>query len=286
LSIDQSLDELIAESDDLHADATRTTAAALSDVVDHGEQTRASGGFDRDEVEAFNQARRACLGTSLVALGAVGAFGIATAVLGIIDAAPAFGDAAPDIAAAQTAASIENLAIAVYTTVAGLPFMGNIAAPAGPTVSAFVSRTVSQHKDHLQAFNSAASRLGGKAQTAMDSVVYDTVVTPELPSLTSPLLVAQFAAELESVAAATYAAATSAVTDKLLRSSFAAIMGVESQHAAVLHAVATLLQGGTPQLIAIPVNVADLPAAAGSAGFPQAFVQTTTGRPLTEGAVK
>ena len=282
----RSIDEWVEESQDLHSDAMHTTRTALSEVVERGEERRAQGGDEPEEIDAFNRTRRSNLSGALTALAAVGTFGVAAGMLSVLDAAPAFADTASDVSAAQTAASIENLAIAVYGKAAGLPFMQNIPAPAGPTVVAFVTKTVAQHKDHLQAFNAVATRLGGKAQTNIDTVVYNAVVVPELPKLTSPLVVAQFAAELETVAAATYAAATSAVTDKQLRSTFASIMGVESQHAAVLNAVAALLQGGAPQLITIPVDVAKLPAAAGSVGFPQSFVQTTSGRPLTEGAVK
>jgi hypothetical protein len=289
LTIDhRALDELIEESQDLHSDAMRTTNRALGDVVAYGEDLRGVGGHDPDETRRFNADRRDNLRGMLTTLGAVGGFGVAAALLSTIDASPAFADAPADLAAAQTAASIENLAIAVYKKAAGLPFMKSIPAPAGPTVTAFVTKTIAQHTDHAQAFNAAATRLGGKAQTGIDTTVYNAVVVPELPKLTSPLVVAQFAAELESVAAATYVAATSAVSDPQLRSTFATIMGVEAQHAAVLMAVAALLQGGAPQLITIapPVNVAQLPAAAGSVGFPMSFIQTSAARPLTEGALK
>ena len=290
MSLDEhALDALIEESQDLHSDAMRATNDGLADLVAYGEERRAHGGAnpaDPDGVRAFNAARRSNLRTGLTALAGIGTFGIAAGLLGVLDSAPAFADAAADVAAAQTAASIENLAIAVYQKAAGLPFMKTIPAPAGPTVAAFVTKTISQHTDHMQAFNAVATRLGAKAQTGIDTTVYNAVVVPGLPKLTSPLVVAQFAAELESVAAATYAAATVAVGDKQLRSTFASIMGVENQHAAILNAVAALLQGGAPQLITIPVDPSKLPAAAGSVGFPDSFLKTTGARPLTEGAVK
>jgi len=287
LSLDErALDALIEESQDLHSDAMRTTRDSLTDVVAHGQERRAAGGYDPEETRQYNEARRANLRMGLTALAGIGTFGVAAGLLSVLDSSPAFADTAADVSAAQTGASIENLAIAVYKKAAGLPFMTNIPAPAGPTVVAFVTKTIAQHTDHMQAFNAAATRLGGKAQSGIDTTVYNAVVVPELPKLTSPLVVAQFAAELESVAAATYSAATAAVSDKQLRSTFASIMGVENQHAAVLNAVAALLQGGAPQLITIPVNPALLPAAAGSVGFPDSFLTTTSARPLTEGAVK
>ena len=63
-------------------------------------------------------------------------------------------------------------------------------------------------------------------------------------------------------------------------------MGVEAQHVSVLLAVQALLAAGAPQLITLsPTDVAGLPAAAGSVGFPQAFFPTDMARPATEGAL-
>jgi hypothetical protein len=63
-------------------------------------------------------------------------------------------------------------------------------------------------------------------------------------------------------------------------------MGVEAQHASVLLAVQALLNANAPQLITLaPGNVANLPAAAGSVGFPDAFFPTDQARPALEGAL-
>jgi rubrerythrin len=191
-----------------------------------------------------------------------------------------------DVTAAQTAASLENLAIAVYEQAAALPFMKNIPEPAGSTVVAFVTKTVEQHTDHANAFNAAAVRLGGAAQTAPDQVLLDTVVTPTLPTLKTPLDVVNFAAELELVAAATYLDQVGKVMDADLRSTFASIMGVENQHRSVLLAVAALLTAGRPELVALGPPTDQLPDVAGSVGFPDAFLTTDKARPALEGAVK
>lgn len=283
---DRALGALLEESQDLHSDAMRTTSEALDGVVEYGQERRAQGGYDAEEVREYNSTRKDLLAKGLTGAALVGGFGVAAAVLGAVSASPAFADAAADTAAAQTGAAIENLAIAVYTKAASLPFMAKIPAPAGPTVVAFVTKTVSQHKDHAAAFNAAATRLGGKAQTGIDTTVYNAVVVPTLPKLTSPLLVVQFAAELEMVAAETYLAGTAAVSDTQLRSTFSSIMGVEAQHQSILLAVAALLAGGAPQLVKIGDNPASLPAAAGSVGFPASFYKTDMARPLTEGAVQ
>lgn len=191
-----------------------------------------------------------------------------------------------DVQAAQTAASLENLAIAVYKQAAELPSMKNIPEPAGSTVTAFVTKTVEQHTDHAKAFNAAAVRLGGEEQTEPDQVLLDTVVTPALPTLKTPLDVVNFAADLELVAAETYLLDVGTVTDKDLRSTFASIMGVENQHRTVLLAVAALLAAGKPELIMLGPPADQLPDAAGSVGFPDAFLGTERARPAEEGAVK
>jgi rubrerythrin len=148
-----------------------------------------------------------------------------------------------------------------------------------------VTKTIEQHTDHGKAFNAAATKLGGKAQDKPDQVVLDSVVTPALPTLKTPLDVVKFAAELELVAAETYALETAAVSDKNLRNTFASIMGVENQHRAILLAVGALLEAGHPELIMLGPPADKLPGAAGSVGFPDAFLKTDQARPAAEGAV-
>jgi len=276
----RALSALIEESEDLHSDAMRTTNAGLADLVEQGRDRRADGDIDPDEIVEYQSERSRLLTKSLAGAGLAG-IGL-TRLL----ASPAFAQSAPDVQAAQTAASIENLAIAVYNQAAGLSFMKNIPDPAGATVVAFVTKTVEQHTEHMKAFNAAAKQLGGQEQTGPDQVVFDSVVTPALPTLKTPLDVVKFAAELELVAAETYLAEVAAVSDKTLRSTFASIMGVENQHRAILLAVGALLEGGAPELIMLGPPADKLPAAAGSVGFPDTFLKTDQARPAEEGAVK
>jgi len=63
------------------------------------------------------------------------------------------------------------------------------------------------------------------------------------------------------------------------------VMGVETQHLATLRAVGALLEGGVPELIAIPTDLAALPAAAGSVAFPEPFEKPNLASPPEEGAV-
>jgi rubrerythrin len=276
----RALSALIEESEDLHSDAMHTTNAGLADLVEQGCDRRADGDIDVDEIAEYQTERSRVLTKSLAGAGLVGV-GL-TRLL----AAPAFAQSGMDVQAAQTAASLENLAIAVYNQAAALPFMQNIPDPAGATVVAFVTKTVEQHTDHMKAFNAAAAQLGGKAQDKPDQVVFDTVVTPALPTLKTPLDVVKFAATLELVAAETYLAEISLVSDKNLRNTFASIMGVENQHRAILLAVGALLEAGHPELIMLGPPADQLPAAAGSVGFPDTFLKTDQARPAAEGAVK
>jgi rubrerythrin len=275
---------LIEQSEDLHVDAMRATRTGLDEVVERGLARRAEGGYDPEEVAAF-QARREQNVTRKV-LGMVGLAGTAFgAGLARFLSVPASA-AGEDVAAGQTAAALENLAIAVYGKAAELPFMQNIPEPAGSTVVSFVTTTVSQHADHAKAFNAAVKKLGGKEQTNIDQVAYDELVEPTLPTLKAPVDVVKFAATLELIAAETYAAETASVDDDDLRNTFSSIMGVENQHRSILLAVQALLKGGAPQLIEIPPKVAELPAAAGSVGFPDNFLPLDQARPTDEGAVK
>ena len=71
-----------------------------------------------------------------------------------------------DVQALQTAASLENLAVATYKTALTLPFIGG--SSANGVVKAFAMKTMQQHTEHGQAFNAAAMKLGGKEQTKPD----------------------------------------------------------------------------------------------------------------------
>ncbi|MEY2407255.1 MAG: hypothetical protein QOG39_2171 [Acidimicrobiaceae bacterium] len=280
----RSLESLLEESSDLHADAMQTTSEATAELVEVGHERRARGGFDLEETAAYALRRRSMLSRSLKGIGALTGAAFAGQLFSALTSGAAAADM--DVQAAQTAASIENLAIAVYTQAAGLSFMKNIPDPAGKTVVAFVTETIKQHTDHAKAFNAAAKQLGGKEQPDPDPVVMEKVVKPALPTLKTPLDVVKFAATLELVAAETYAAETAAVSDKNLRNTFASIMGVENQHRAVLLAVGAFLEAGAPQLIMLGPPADKLPAAAGSVGFPDTFLKTDQARPSDEGAVK
>jgi rubrerythrin len=273
---------LIEESQDLHRDAMVATGSALDELVETGAEARAHGGVDLDE-SLHNASQRSRLMTGAVFGGGIlAAAGIGGALQALF-ASPAFAAAPTDVQILQTAASIETLAVATYKTALTLPFIGG--ASSNAVVKAFAMTTMQQHQQHLDAFNAAITGLGGKAQTNPDPALAK-VVQAAVPTLTSPAPVVALALELEQGAAETYVADVAELTDANAKKLTASIMGVEAQHASVLLAVQALLAANAPQLITLsPTNVASLPAAAGSVGFPNAFFPTDKARPATEGAL-
>jgi rubrerythrin len=271
---DTRLRDLLTQSHDLHSDAMETTRVALDEYV---ELAHDDPWADVDPVT-----RRTTLLRGLPKSGMLAAAGLGTAMVALL-ASPAFANKTMDVQMLQTAASIENLAIATYDTALTLDFIGG--ASANPVVKAFVEKTKEQHQQHVEAFNAAVTRLGGKAQDKPDPVLLG-VVNNAKPSLTGPAQVVDLAIELEDGAAQTYVANTGTYSNKNARTVAASIMGVEAQHVAILNAVKALLAGGAADLIALPPDAGSLPAAAGSVGFPNAFYPTTDARPANEGAVQ
>jgi ferritin-like protein len=191
--------------------------------------------------------------------------------------------AADDVSALQTAAGLENLAVSTYTKALALPFIGG--SFANGVVKAFATKTMAQHKEHAEAFNAAARRLGGKPQTGPDPK-YAEMVKAAVPNIKSAADVAGLAILLEDAAAQTYVNNVSLVSTPELRQLFASVAGVESQHKAILLAVQALVKGGAVGLVALPPDAVKLPAAAGSVGFPDSFYPTTNAAPIEEGAAK
>jgi hypothetical protein len=283
MSLDErALEQLIEQSDDVHSDAMRATRAPLAELTERGLEQRAQGGEDLDETRHFQSRRNELLRGTAFSGGLLATAGFGAALV-TLAASPAWADKSSDVQTLQTAASIENLAVATYGTALTLPFIGG--ADAIPVVKAFVMKTKDQHQEHADAFNAALMPLGGKVQKDPDPVLLE-VVNQAKPTLTGPAPVVDLALQLENGAAQTYVANTGALTDDNARKVTASIMGVEAQHAAILYAVQALVAGGAADLIALPPDASKLPAAAGSVGFPDSFFKTDDARPAQEGAVK
>jgi hypothetical protein len=281
----RALTELLEESQDLQADAMRPTHAALDELV---ELSHSSTQEDPASNLAFHEEHKSALRSSFGGAALLGAAGGA-ALVGVLASAAA-ASSSKDVQVLQTAASIENLAVATYKTALTLPYIGG--ASANGVVTKFCQVTMSQHAQHADAFNSAAQHLGGKAQTKPDPA-FVPVVNKAVKSLTGvsasagALVVVGLALELENIAAETYIKDTTLVKSTSNKALFASIMGIEAQHVSVLLAVQALLKAGAPQLISLaPGTGAALPAVAGSLGFPNAFYKTNSAAPAKQGAVK
>ncbi len=277
---ERELEGLIEQSQDLHADAMVATQDPLDELVELGHERRRQG-VEPEEGRDFSEHRRRLLRGNLAGTAALatGAFGVA--ILALMDS-PAFADTPADVQMLQTSAAIENLAVAVYTKALTLDFIGG--ASALPVVKTFVTKTKAQHADHAGAFNAAVTQLGGKAQTQPDPALTGVVSAADLSNAAG---VVTLAITLENTAAQTYVANTAALKDHNARAVTASIMGVEAQHASILLAVQALLAANLPNEIALPpADLATLPAAAGSVGFPDSFFKTNQARPAAEGAVQ
>ena len=197
-------------------------------------------------------------------------------------AAPAAAERALDVRILQTASSIEVLTVAAYTT-----FLGTEAVRGGnPVLKRVVQTTLLHHEEHRKAFQSQTLALGGTKQEAAHPALL-SIVEQSTSGLLSPLDVVALAEALETTAAQTYLKNTVDLEDTAAKRVMASVMGVESQHAAVLRAMKALLEGATPDLIAIPLDtgVATLPPAFGSVAFPDAFEPTAGAAAPDSGAV-
>jgi hypothetical protein len=204
--------------------------------------------------------------------------GLGATIVWLLDS-PASAKESPDVQIMQTAASIENLAASTYTAALGLPFMATVP----PLVKNFMTKTKDQHAQQARAFNATAARLGGPEQKGPDPEL-KMVVDQKQAGLRTPADVVDMAMTLETAAAQTYVEATATLNDAEARKVVASVVGVQAQHAAVLATIKLLL--ATPDLLVAPPVASRLPAAAGNAGFPDAFLKTDQARPLDEGAVK
>lgn len=277
------LHELIVESQDLQADALREAKAHQPSFGEIG-RSRRGRPIDLDGLRQFRGDRRKVMRNGGFGLGALAAKGLlptafGSALVGIL-ARPVSAQENVDVQILNTASSLENLAVATYQAALGLPFI----ADGNATVKAFAETTMSQHAEHGAAFNAQAEALGGSRQENPNPVL-TPVVEEAKATLTDPLAVAKLAAMLEEVAGDTYLANLALLGDSDTKTLMGSVMGVEVQHLATLRAVIALLEGGAPQLIAVPTDLAALPAAAGSVSFPESLPEADLARDPAEGAV-
>lgn len=283
---DRSLNELIVESQDLQVDAMRDINATLPELAEIRHERRGQE-INLDEINRYNADRRTVLrnlglgGGGMAARGLVGG-GFGALLVGLL-ATPARADEDLDIQILQTASSLEILAVATYGAALTLDFIKS----GNPVVVKFAQTTMMQHDEHRKGFQAQTRALGGKEQT-QPNAKFLPVVEQAKPTLKAPLDVVSLAETLETVATQTYLQNTVQLEDTASKKVMASVMGVESQHAAVLRAVKALLAADAADLIKIPIgsDAAKLPAAAGSVAFPEAFEPVTTVAEPESGAVK
>lgn len=282
---DRAFRDVFVESQDLQADALRDVQAVRPHLREVGEARRGRP-VDLDAVRHYDLERRRLLRNGGFGLGALAARGLLAtgfgAALTSIVAAPASAQEEVDVQILQTAASLENLAVATYEAALGLEFVSTNA-----TVRAFAEMTMRQHAEHGDSFNAQAADLGGERQTDPNPK-YAAVVEDAKPGLTDLGKVVSLAIDLEQVATQTYLANLTLLEDTETRALMASVMGVESQHLAVLRAADALIRADLPELVTIDpaVDAAALPEAAGSVAFPQPFESTDNASPPEEGAVQ
>ncbi|MGH9270343.1 MAG: ferritin-like domain-containing protein [Ilumatobacteraceae bacterium] len=280
---DRAMRSLVEESQDLQVEAMRASKEATAQLRDIGAE-RADKPVDQDEVRAYELGRRKLLKAGGLGLGVLASSGLLATSWGQRVAAvvgrPAQQAVPVDVQIFQTASSLENLAVATYGAALQLPFIQEQA-----VVKAFAETTMMQHAEHGAAFKAQTEALGGQRQEGTNPK-YTPIVEEATPGLVDALAVAKLAATLEEVAGDTYLANLPLLSNGNLRTLMGSVLGVEMQHLATLRAVIALIEGGAPQLIAIPTDLAALPAAAGSVAFPAPFEEPQLASPPEEGALQ
>ena len=157
--------------------------------------------------------------------------GATSSTMGSSTSAPASG-AAMDIVLANTAISLEALAIATYQTAAG---SGLVTTPAvGDAAKLFMAH----HAEHRDALVATVKAAGAKPYTDPNPVVKKAVVDPAVAAAKSEADIVKLAWMLETAAYETYVYAATALSTPELRSTIMTIGGIESRHSQILSFVA------------------------------------------------
>lgn len=142
--------------------------------------------------------------------------------------------AATDIVLANTAISLETLAIDTYTVAAESGLVESAAVAAAATLFA------EHHVAHRDALVATVDGAGATPFTGTNAAVKSAIVDPALAAATTEADVIALAYELETAAAQTYVYAAGVLSTPRLRSTIMTIGGIEARHAAVLGQVGSL----------------------------------------------
>ena len=178
-------------------------------------------------------------GDATVTTAKAGAATTTTMASGDSTTTTAAGGGNMDIVLARTAASLENLAVALYGVALGTSKAATLPAKIdfAPAVVDAAKLFQVHHQSHADALNAVLKDAGQPAYTDPNAYLFTNVVAPKLPSLTTQEAVVAFALDVENIAAGTYAYATTLLSTPQLRAALASIGGVESRHATALSLV-------------------------------------------------
>jgi hypothetical protein len=188
---------------------------------------------------------------------------------------------AGDVAALRTATSLVVLAQSTYRSLAGLSAGGGDRA--NPVVRDLVSTAVTELGDARDALGSATTGAGGRAQTAPDPA-YGSVVAQALPTVRTPADVVGLALTLEDVLAQTLVADAAGLSTPALRATALRLGSAAAARKANLLVVNSLLSSGRSDLVVAPPDLAALPPAVGTVGFPDTRFPTAKASPPEEGS--
>jgi hypothetical protein len=135
-----------------------------------------------------------------------------------------------DVAALQTASSLEELAVAVYQTAIDSGLVKTAAI--GDAAKLFQS----QHKEHSQLFQGATTKAGGTPFAKPNPAVL-AQLQPTIKALKDEIGVVMLAHSLETAAAETYQKVVGTLKDMTLNQAFMSVGGTEARHAVILASV-------------------------------------------------
>jgi hypothetical protein len=130
---------------------------------------------------------------------------------------------------ARTAASLENFAVAVYDKA----IMNAAALKISDGVAKAAVLFKSQHMQHADAFNAAATKLGGQPYTDPNPTAAKAFATT-IAALKTEQDVLKLAFGLEQIAAQTYQGVGMKLSTPMLRQTAMTVGGVEARHMAIL----------------------------------------------------
>lgn len=144
----------------------------------------------------------------------------------------ATGGGGMDLTLAKTAVSVENLAVAAYTTAIDSGLVTD------RTVADAAATFRDHHQAHADALNGVVTGAGQSAITEPNAVLFEALVQPVLDAGPTQESIIGLAYELETAAVQAYTFAGGNLSTPQLRSTIMTIGGIEARHAAILKMVA------------------------------------------------